>query len=99
MNAGTALPPLRATRLLDQVRERLRYAHCSLSLAPIEEPGKHRQRHPRRGVNAPRLCAALPIQRKLPAEREVLRCDGSPRSERQHNEAGQVGKYAQDDPT
>jgi len=24
MNAGTALPPLRATRLLDQVRERLR---------------------------------------------------------------------------
>jgi len=31
MNAGTALPPLRATRLLDQVRERLRYAHCSLS--------------------------------------------------------------------
>jgi integrase len=31
MNAGTALPPLRATRLLDQVRERLRYAHYSLS--------------------------------------------------------------------
>ena len=28
---GTALPPLRATRLLDQVRERLRYAHYSLS--------------------------------------------------------------------
>jgi hypothetical protein len=31
MNAGTPLPPLRATRLLDQVRERLRYAHYSLS--------------------------------------------------------------------
>jgi hypothetical protein len=24
-------------------------------IAPIEEPGKHRQRHPRRGVNAPRF--------------------------------------------
>ena len=31
MKPGTALPPLRATRLLDQVRERLRYAHYSLS--------------------------------------------------------------------
>ena len=31
MKPGTALPPLRATRVLDQVRERLRYAHFSLS--------------------------------------------------------------------
>lgn len=31
MKLGTALPPLRATRVLDQVRERLRYAHYSLS--------------------------------------------------------------------
>lgn len=31
MKPGTALPPLRATRLLEQVRERLRYAHYSLS--------------------------------------------------------------------
>lgn len=31
MKPGTVLPPLRATRLLDQVRERLRYAHYSLS--------------------------------------------------------------------
>ena len=61
-------------------------------IAPIEEPGKHRQRHPRRGVNAPWPDAALLTQRKFPAEKEVLRCDGSPRSERQHNEAGQVGK-------
>lgn len=31
MKPGTAPPPLRATRLLDQVRERLRYGHYSLS--------------------------------------------------------------------
>ncbi len=41
--------------------------------------------------------ATLQIQRKLPAEKEVLRFDGSPRSERQHNEAGQVGKQLKDD--
>jgi len=61
-------------------------------VAPIEEPGKRRQRQTRRGVNAPRLDATLLKQRKLPAEKEVLRFDGSPRSERQHNEAGPVGK-------
>ena len=31
MRPSPPLPPLRATRLLDQVRERLRYSHCSLS--------------------------------------------------------------------
>ena len=31
MKSGTPPPPLRATRLLDQVRERLRYGHYSLS--------------------------------------------------------------------
>ena len=61
-------------------------------IAPIEEPGKQRQRHPRCRVNAPRFDAALLEQRELPAENEVLRFDESPRSERQHNEAGQVGK-------
>jgi len=61
-------------------------------IAPIEEPGKNRQRHPRRAVDAPRLDAALLVQRELPAEKEVLRLDGSPRSERQHGEAGQVGE-------
>jgi len=61
-------------------------------LAPIEEPGKQRQRHSRRSVNAPRLDAALLVQREFPAEKEVLRLDGSPTSERQHNEAGQVGE-------
>ena len=60
-------------------------------IAPIEEPGKQRQRHPRRGVDAPRLDAALQVQRKFPAEKEVLRFDESQRSERQQNEAGQVG--------
>jgi toxin HigB-1 len=44
-----------------------------------------------------RLCAALQIQRKLPAEKEVLRCDGSPWCEQQHSEAGQVGKQLSDD--
>lgn len=61
-------------------------------IAPIEESGKQRQRHPRRGVDAPRPDAALLVQRQLPAEKEVLRFDGPPRSERQRNEAGQVGK-------
>jgi hypothetical protein len=61
-------------------------------IVPIEEPGQQRQRHPRRGVDAPRLDAALPVQRELPADKEILRCDGSPRSERQRDEAGQVGK-------
>ncbi len=51
-----------------------------------------RQGHPRRGVDAPRLDAALLGQRKFPAEKEVLRFDGSPRSERPHHEAGQVGE-------
>jgi len=32
------------------------------------------------------------VQRKFPAEKEVLRFDGSLTSERQHSEAGQVGK-------
>ena len=31
MRSGAPPPPLRATRLLDQVRERLRYGHYSLS--------------------------------------------------------------------
>ena len=61
-------------------------------IVPIEEPGQQRQRHPRRGVDAPRPDAALLVQRELPAEKEVLRLDRSPWSERQHDEAGQVGK-------
>jgi len=44
-------------------------------IAPIEEPRKHRQRHPRRSVDAPWLDAALPVQRKFTAEKEVLRFD------------------------
>jgi len=39
----------------------------------------------------------LLAQRKFPAEEEVLRFDGSPRSERQHDEAGRVGKWPNDD--
>jgi hypothetical protein len=38
-----------------------------------------------------RLDAAFLIQGKFAAEKEVLRFDGSPRSEQQRNEAGQVG--------
>jgi transposase InsO family protein len=37
------------------------------------------------------------VQRKFPTEKEVLRFDGSPRSERQHNKAGQVRKEPNDD--
>lgn len=37
-------------------------------IAPIEEQGKHRQRHPRRGVNTPRLGAALLIQHNEAAQ-------------------------------
>jgi hypothetical protein len=32
------------------------------------------------------------VESKLPTEKEVLRLDGSPTSERQHSEAGQVGE-------
>jgi len=62
------------------------------SVTPIEEPGKQRQRHSRSGINAPRLDAALLVQRGLPAEKEVLRFDGSLTSVRQRNEAGHVGE-------
>jgi hypothetical protein len=61
------------------------------SVAPIDEPEKQRQRQPRRGVNAPRLDATLLKQRRLPAEKELLRFDGSPTSERARDEASQVG--------
>jgi hypothetical protein len=33
----------------------------------------------------------------LPAEEEILCCDGSPWREQQHNEAGQFGKQPKDD--
>jgi len=69
------------------------------SVAPIDEPEKQRQRQPRRGVNAPRLDAALLKQRKSPAEKEVLRLDGSPSYGRQQKEAGHVGDHPKDDPS
>jgi hypothetical protein len=46
-------------------------------------------------LNCP--CQSTFPQRKLTAEKEVLRCDGSPWCEQQHNEAGQVGEYPKDD--
>jgi len=61
-------------------------------IAPIEEPGKQRQRHSRRGITVPRLGEALLVQRELPAEKELLRFNGWLSSEQEDKEADQVGK-------
>jgi len=55
------------------------------------------RRHPRRGVNAPWLYAAFLVQRKFPAEKEVLRFDGSSRSYGQRKQTDEVGQQSKDD--
>ena len=82
--------------LLDASGSSSRVSHDQ-SIAPIEESEKQHQRHPRRGANAPWPNAALLVRHKFAAAKEVLRYHGSPWSERQYEDAGQVGNRPKDD--
>jgi len=63
----------------------------------VKEPVKQCHRHPRRGVNRPWPDAAFLVQRKFPAEKEVLGFDGSSRSYGQRNQTDEGGQQSKDD--
>ena len=66
-------------------------------IAPVKQPEKQRQRHSRRGVDAPWLDAAFLVRRQFAAKKWVFRFDGSPKSYGQRNQADKVGQQPKDD--